>query len=99
MQRSSQGDRLHEAWLLSPASRVIGVDSTESGPAPAALPGRGTPAASWRLTARDFAANGGMIGEPGLSTLIVQEGGYRTRTLGLNARRFLEGFLAGARQH
>ena len=39
-----------------------------------------------------------MIGELGLPTLIVQEGGYRTRTLGLNARHFLEGFLAGARR-
>lgn len=30
-----------------------------------------------------------------LPTLIVQEGGYRTRTLGTNARRFFAGFLAG----
>ncbi len=33
--------------------------------------------------------------ELGLPTLIVQEGGYRTRTLGTNARSFFLGFLAG----
>jgi acetoin utilization deacetylase AcuC-like enzyme/GNAT superfamily N-acetyltransferase len=57
---------------------------------------KGDPTGTWLLTARDFAANGRMIGSLGLPTLIVQEGGYRTRTLGLNARSFFEGFLAGA---
>ena len=38
----------------------------------------------------------GVIGELGLPTLEIQEGGYRTRTLGLNARSFFEGFVAGA---
>jgi acetoin utilization deacetylase AcuC-like enzyme/GNAT superfamily N-acetyltransferase len=61
-------------------------------------PAKGDPTGSWLLTARDFEENGRMIGEMGLPTLIVQEGGYRTRTLGLNARNFLEGFLAGARR-
>jgi acetoin utilization deacetylase AcuC-like enzyme/GNAT superfamily N-acetyltransferase len=59
---------------------------------------KGDPTGTWLLTARDFEENGKMIGEMGLPTLIVQEGGYRTRTLGLNARNFLEGFLAGARR-
>jgi acetoin utilization deacetylase AcuC-like enzyme len=59
-------------------------------------PAKGDPTGTWLLTARDFAANGRMIGALGLPTLVVQEGGYRTRTLGLNARSFFEGFLAGA---
>jgi acetoin utilization deacetylase AcuC-like enzyme/GNAT superfamily N-acetyltransferase len=59
-------------------------------------PAKGDPTGTWLLTARDFAANGRRIGSLGLPTLIVQEGGYRTRTLGLNARSFFEGFLAGA---
>jgi acetoin utilization deacetylase AcuC-like enzyme len=36
-----------------------------------------------------------MIGAMALPTLIVQEGGYRTRTLGTNARFFFEGLYAG----
>jgi len=59
-------------------------------------PAKGDPTGTWLLTARDFAANGRLIGALGLPTLVVQEGGYRTRTLGLNARSFFEGFLAGA---
>ena len=31
----------------------------------------------------------------GLPTVFVQEGGYRTRTLGTNARRFFTGFFEG----
>jgi acetoin utilization deacetylase AcuC-like enzyme len=60
-------------------------------------PAKGDPTGTWSLTARDFEANGRMIGWLRLPTLIVQEGGYRTRTLGVNARHFFEGFLAGAR--
>jgi len=59
-------------------------------------PAKGDPTGTWLLTAGDFAANGRMFGELGLPTLVVQEGGYRTRTLGVNARRFFEGFLAGS---
>ena len=36
-----------------------------------------------------------MIGDFGLPTLVVQEGGYDTRTLGTNARRFLAGLVEG----
>jgi hypothetical protein len=32
-----------------------------------------------------------MIGALGLPTLVVQEGGYRTQTLGVNARHFFLG--------
>ena len=36
-----------------------------------------------------------MIGEQGYPTLVVQEGGYRVRTLGSNARNFFVGLVTG----
>jgi acetoin utilization deacetylase AcuC-like enzyme/GNAT superfamily N-acetyltransferase len=57
---------------------------------------RGDPTGSWTLSARDFQKNGRLLGETGLPALIVQEGGYRTRTLGINARNFFVGFWQGA---
>ena len=59
-------------------------------------PAKGDPTGTWSLGARDFEANGRMIGELRLPTLVVQEGGYRTRTLGVNARHFFTGLAAGA---
>ena len=53
------------------------------------------PTGSWALTGRDFRANGEMVGELDLPTLVVQEGGYRTRTLGLNTRSFFDGLRVG----
>ncbi len=58
---------------------------------------RADPTGSWPLVAEDFHANGRLIGGLSLPTLVVQEGGYRTRNLGLNARSFLEGLWAGHR--
>lgn len=55
------------------------------------------PTGSWRLRAADFEQNGRMVGELGRPTLVTQEGGYRTRTLGENARSFFAGLLAGTR--
>jgi acetoin utilization deacetylase AcuC-like enzyme len=52
---------------------------------------RGDPTGSWLLRAKDFRKNGALIGGLNLPTLVVQEGGYRTRTLGVNARNFFEG--------
>lgn len=52
---------------------------------------KGDPTGTWSLTPRDFEINGRMLGELGLPMLVVQEGGYRSRTLGVNARRFFEG--------
>ncbi|HQU16285.1 MAG: acetylpolyamine amidohydrolase [Chromatiales bacterium 21-64-14] len=49
------------------------------------------PTGTWALRAEDFRNNGRLIGALGLPTLVVQEGGYRTRTLGVNARHFFEG--------
>jgi len=55
---------------------------------------KGDPTGTWSLTPRDFELNGRLLGELGLPTLVVQEGGYRSRTLGTNARRFFEGIAA-----
>jgi len=57
---------------------------------------KGDPTGSWRLTSTDFHANGRRIGALNKPTLIVQEGGYRTRTLGTNARAFFTGLIEGA---
>ncbi|MFH2002107.1 MAG: histone deacetylase family protein, partial [Planctomycetota bacterium] len=54
---------------------------------------KGDPTGTWTLGADDFVKNGEMIGELSLSTLVVQEGGYRTRTLGINARSFFQGLI------
>jgi acetoin utilization deacetylase AcuC-like enzyme/GNAT superfamily N-acetyltransferase len=53
------------------------------------------PTGSWSLEADDFEAVGRMIGSLHLPTLVVQEGGYDTRVLGINARRFFIGLWAG----
>jgi len=53
------------------------------------------PTGTWTLKAADFRENGRLIGAAGFPTLIVQEGGYRTRTLGVNARHFFEGLWEG----
>lgn len=58
--------------------------------------GKGDPTGTWSLGARDFHENGRRVGALGLPTLVVQEGGYRTRTLGANARNFLSGLHKGA---
>jgi len=52
---------------------------------------KGDPAGTWSLVSKDFEANGSMIGELNLPIVVIQEGGYRTRTLGINARNFFNG--------
>jgi acetoin utilization deacetylase AcuC-like enzyme len=56
---------------------------------------KGDPTGSFRLVTRDFRANGRAIATLGLPTLVVQEGGYRTQTLGANARHFFTGLRDG----
>ena len=58
-------------------------------------PAKGDPTGTWSLMAPDFQRNGRMIGAMRLPTLVVQEGGDRTRSLGFNARHFLVGLVAG----
>lgn len=57
---------------------------------------KGDPTGTWSLAPKDFEANGRMLGEMRLPTLVVQEGGYRTRTLGKNARSFFQGLVDAA---
>ena len=59
-------------------------------------PAKGDPTGTWSLTARDFLANGRMIGELGLPMAVIQEGGYRTQTLGKNALAFFRGLVEGS---
>ncbi|TCP43318.1 GNAT family N-acetyltransferase [Rhodovulum marinum] len=56
---------------------------------------RGDPTGTWSNGAEDFRRIGARIGAAGYPTVIVQEGGYRVRTLGTNARRFFEGLAEG----
>ena len=51
------------------------------------------PTGTWTLVARDYDDMGRRIAGLGLPTLVTQEGGYRTRTLGINARAFFTGLL------
>jgi len=55
---------------------------------------KGDPTGTWSLMPRDFEINGRMLGELALPTLVVQEGGYHTRTIGINARHFFTGLAA-----
>ncbi|OHB32980.1 MAG: histone deacetylase [Desulfuromonadaceae bacterium GWC2_58_13] len=57
---------------------------------------KGDPTGTWPLKGMDFEAVGKRIGALGLHTLVVQEGGYYTRNLGVNARHFFRGLWAGA---
>lgn len=57
------------------------------------------PTGTWNNTAKDFKMIGGMIGKMNYPTLVVQEGGYRTRTLGMNAVSFFEGLYSQHRGH
>ena len=58
-------------------------------------PSRGDPTGTWSLTRKDFTENARMIGELGLPVLVIQEGGYRTQTLGKNALAFFQGLAEG----
>ena len=59
---------------------------------------KGDPTGTWTLAPEDFRLNGAASGALGLPTLFVQEGGYRPRTLGSNARAFFQGGWDGAQQ-
>lgn len=54
------------------------------------------PTGSWSLRPADFRENGRLVGALRLPTLVVQEGGYRTPTLGTNARSFFQGLVETA---
>jgi acetoin utilization deacetylase AcuC-like enzyme len=55
---------------------------------------KGDPTGTWSLKSADFKNNGMELGKLNFPILFVQEGGYKNRTLGINARNFFEGFLS-----
>jgi len=59
---------------------------------------KGDPTGSWSLLASDFKLNGQLIAGINRPTLFVQEGGYKNRSLGINARNFFEGYSMGLHQ-
>jgi acetoin utilization deacetylase AcuC-like enzyme len=56
---------------------------------------KGDPTGTWPLVPRDFKVIGRMIGSLRLPTIVIQEGGYRIRSLGSNARNFFTGLWEG----
>ena len=81
------GKALRRIRTYAPAHLVVclGLDTS-----------KGDPTGTWSLAARDFESVGALVGREGLPTLVVQEGGYRTRVLGVNARNFFKGLWTGA---
>ena len=57
---------------------------------------KGDPTGTWLLGRKDFYRNGRMIGALRLPAIVIQEGGYRIRSLGANARSFFRGLWDGA---
>lgn len=57
---------------------------------------KGDPTGTWGLSGTDFSQIGQAIGRMQIPTLLVQEGGYRTRNIGSNARHFFSGLWSGA---
>ncbi|MBU3926879.1 MAG: histone deacetylase family protein [Bacteroidetes bacterium] len=53
------------------------------------------PTGTWILGAKDFEENGRMIGQLKMPTLVIQEGGYKNRSLGMNAKSFFNGLYQG----
>jgi acetoin utilization deacetylase AcuC-like enzyme/GNAT superfamily N-acetyltransferase len=54
----------------------------------------GDPTGSWSLKGPDFENNGRLISTLLIPTVVIQEGGYNSRNIGVNARMFFKG-LAG----
>ena len=84
--RNAVAEALRRVRRFGPAYLVVslGLDTA-----------RGDPTGTWPNRAKDFEQLGRMIGEQNYPTLVVQEGGYRVRTLGTNARNFFVGLVAG----
>lgn len=56
---------------------------------------RGDPTGTWKLQKHDFRTAGKMIGALRTPVVVVQEGGYNIRNLGINARYFFDGLWEG----
>jgi acetoin utilization deacetylase AcuC-like enzyme/GNAT superfamily N-acetyltransferase len=81
------GRALEAVGSFAPAFLVVclGLDTT-----------RGDPTGTWSLRPADHRHNGRRVGALGLPTVVIQEGGYRTRTLGAAAAAFFQGLFEGA---
>lgn len=77
-------------------ARIVAFDPTFLVVALGLDPAKGDPTGSWLLSPADFERNGRAIGGLRRPTVVIQEGGYRVRTLGQNAVRFLRGLAAEA---
>ena len=53
-------------------------------------PAKGDPTGTWSLHASDFKNNGAELGKLPFPILFAQEGGYKNRTIGINARNFFD---------
>jgi acetoin utilization deacetylase AcuC-like enzyme/GNAT superfamily N-acetyltransferase len=84
--KTAVGEGLRRVRRFGPAFLVVSLGFDTA---------RGDPTGSWSNRGKDFEQLGRMIGEQGYATLVVQEGGYRVRTLGINARNFFTGLVAG----
>jgi acetoin utilization deacetylase AcuC-like enzyme/GNAT superfamily N-acetyltransferase len=60
---------------------------------------KGDPTGTWSLMARDFTTIGEKIGGLQKPTLVIQEGGYNNRSIGINAKSFFAGVLSGRSNH
>ena len=56
---------------------------------------KGDPTGTWTLTKEDFEENGRILGSLRIPAIVVQEGGYDTRVLGINARSFFTVLWSG----
>ncbi len=56
---------------------------------------KGDPTGTWLLSANDFTINGQLISAMKIPTLVIQEGGYQNKVLGINARHFFQGLWDG----
>lgn len=53
---------------------------------------KGDPTGTWSFTRDNFLNTGQLIGRLKIPILVIQEGGYKTQSLGSNARAFFNGF-------
>ncbi len=53
------------------------------------------PTGTWRITSKDFRTLGSLVASLNVPILVVQEGGYNNRFLGINARYFFSGLWEG----
>jgi acetoin utilization deacetylase AcuC-like enzyme/GNAT superfamily N-acetyltransferase len=57
---------------------------------------KGDPTGTWMMRPKDFRDSGRLVGALHRPTVVIQEGGYRIRSLGVNARNFFTGLLEGS---